>query len=371
MQKSNKKYLFIGTTIASIICIITLSILVVTHIVSFLQQEKEHIQDKVTTLFKESVNEDFHNRSKILTGEISTGNLHKTNKDSGTFKSSTLEIKTPVLPNLSLDEKMTDFLQSVLAVKNPINVYRLDTLFQQKLNEENIHIATAICLTDTINKKNNTCTHYNTASFIPLFTEPYLVSSIGISLRAYIKIPRVTLIRRIPILYWIALLGWFLFTLSIGCAWYNLRKKMPVLVEGYGKREKTLQEELTQKKNELAIFKQLETYKKDSDIHIFSPNLVFEKDTKTLRYREKIVKLTLQQQQLLAAFCNAPENTCSINDLCNLVWKDCKVEENTIHQAISRLNNTLKNQELHIQYEFKDSYKLIFKGNGLPAPCQS
>ncbi|MCS2890734.1 winged helix-turn-helix domain-containing protein [Parabacteroides faecis] len=146
---------------------------------------------------------------------------------------------------------------------------------------------------------------------------------------------------------------------------------MPVLVEGYVKREKTLQEELTQKKNELAIFKQLETYKKDSDIHIFSPNLVFEKDTKTLRYREKIVKLTLQQQQLLAAFCNAPENTCSINDLCNLVWKSCVVEENTIHQAISRLNNTLKNQELYIQYEFKDSYKLIFKGNGLPAPCQS
>lgn len=149
------------------------------------------------------------------------------------------------------------------------------------------------------------------------------------------------------------------------------QKKMPVLVEGYVKREKTLQEELTQKKNELAIFKQLETYKKDSDIHIFSPNLVFEKDTKTLRYREEIVKLTLQQQQLLAMFCNAPENTCSINDLRNLVWKDCKVEENTIHQAISRLNNTLKNQELHIQYEFKDSYKLIFKGNGLPAPCQS
>ena len=375
MKNTNKKHLFTAITISSIIYAIPIAllILILLHISSFHQIEEGHIQEKSVMLFKETVKEDFQNRSQILTEKVTAVTMPsaKTYSDSCIFKSETIEIKTPRQQDLSLDEKMTDFLQSVLAVKNPINVYRLDTLFQQKLSEENIHIATAICLTDTINKKNNTCTHYNTASFIPLFTEPYLVSSIGISLRAYIKIPRVTLIRRIPILYWIALLGWFLFTLSIGCAWYNLRKKIPVLVEGYVKREKTLQEELTQKKNELAIFKQLEAYKKDSDIHIISPNLVFEKDTKTLRYREKIVKLTLQQQQLLAAFCNAPENTCSINDLCNLVWKDCKVEENTIHQAISRLNNTLKNQELHIQYEFKDSYKLIFKGNGLPAPCQS
>ena len=375
MKNTNKKHLFTAITISSIIYAIPIAllILILLHISSFHQIEEGHIQEKSVMLFKEAVKEDFQNRSQILTEKVTAVTMPsaKTYSDSCIFKSETIEIKTPRQQDLSLDEKMTDFLQSVLAVKNPINVYRLDTLFQQKLNEENIHIATAICLTDTINKKNNTCTHYNTASFIPLFTEPYLVSSIGISLRAYIKIPRVTLIRRIPILYWIALLGWFLFTLSIGCAWYNLRKKIPVLVKSYVKREKALQEVLTQKKNELETFKQLETYKKNPDIHAFSPNLVFEKDTKTLRYREEIVKLTLQQQQLLAMFCNAPENTCSINDLRNLIWKDCKVEENTIHQAISRLNNTLKNQELHIQYEFNDSYKLIFKGNGLPAPCQS
>lgn len=375
MKSTNKKHHFIETILSNIVYIIpiVLLILILSYIVSFFQIEKRHIQEKSVTLFKESVKEDFHNRSQGLTEKVSLMDVPSaiTTPDSCIFRSETIEVKAPAQSNQSLDEKLTAFLQSILSFKNPINIHQLDTIFQQKLEKENIHITTAVCMTDTINKKGQKCTRFNMASFDPLFTEPYIVSSTGITLNAYIKISGFTLIRRIPTSYWIAFIGWILFTSSIGCAWYNLRKKMPVLVEGYVKREKTLQEELTQKKNELAIFKQLETYKKDSDIHIFSSNLVFEKDTKTLRYREKIVKLTLQQQQLLAAFCNAPENTCSINDLCNLVWKDCKVEENTIHQAISRLNNTLKNQELHIQYEFKDSYKLIFKGNGLPAPCQS
>lgn len=375
MKSTNKKHHFIETILSNIVYIIpiVLLILILSYIVSFFQIEKRHIQEKSVTLFKESVKEDFHNRSQGLTEKVSLMDVPSaiTTPDSCIFRSETIEVKAPAQSNQSLDEKLTAFLQSILSFKNPINIHQLDMIFQQKLEKENIHITTAVCMTDTINKKGQKCTRFNMASFDPLFTEPYIVSSTGITLNAYIKISGFTLIRRIPTSYWIAFIGWILFTSSIGCAWYNLRKKMPVLVEGYVKREKTLQEELTQKKNELAIFKQLETYKKDSDIHIFSPSLVFEKDTKTLRYREEIVKLTLQQQQLLAMFCNAPENTCSINDLCNLVWKDCKVEENTIHQAISRLNNTLKNQELHIQYEFKDSYKLIFKGNGLPAPYQS
>lgn len=363
MQKSNKKYLFIGTTIASIICIITLAILVVTHIVSFLLQEKEHIQDKVTTLFQESVNEDFHNRSKILTGEISTGNLHETNKDSGTFKSSTLEIKTPVLPNLSLDEKMTDFLQSVLAIKKPINVYQLDTIFQRKLKEDNIHIITAICLTDTVNEKNNSCTRWDINSFIPLFMEPYVISSIGITLKAYIQIPTYTLIQHIPVLYWLALLGWLIFATSIGYAWYNLRMQVPEIIKAAETKENTLQNELTKTEEKLEILKQLEKQSNDPDIHIFSPHLLFEKSTKTLKYNGETIKLTRQQQQLLVTFCNAPENICSINDLCNLVWKGCVVEGNTIQQAISRLNITLKPLGLYIQYEFKDSYKLMFIEN--------
>lgn len=94
MKSTNKKRLFIGTAITSVICIITFAILVITLIGSFLQQEKGHIQDKVITLFKESVNEDFQNRSKILTEEISTGetsveNFHETNRDSSSLKSST------------------------------------------------------------------------------------------------------------------------------------------------------------------------------------------------------------------------------------------------------------------------------------------
>lgn len=375
MKSTNKKHHFIETILSNIVYIIpiVLLILILSYIVSFFQIEKRHIQEKSVTLFKESVKEDFHNRSQGLTEKVSLMDVPSaiTTPDSCIFRSETIEVKAPAQSNQSLDEKLTAFLQSILSFKNPINIHQLDTIFQQKLEKENIHITTAVCMTDTINKKDQKCTRFNMASFDPLFTEPYIVSSTGITLNAYIKISGFTLIRRIPTSYWIAFIGWILFTSSIGYAWYNLRKKIPVLVKSYVKREKALQEVLTQKKNELETFKQLETYKKNPDIHAFSPNLVFEKDTKTLRYREEIVKLTLQQQQLLAMFCNAPENTCSINDLRNLVWKDYKVEENTIHQAISRLNNTLKNQELHIQYEFKDSYKLIFKGNGLPAPCQS
>ena len=120
---------------------------------------------------------------------------------------------------------------------------------------------------------------------------------------------------------------------------------------------------MIQTEEKLEILKQLEKQSNDPDIHIFSPHLLFEKSTKTLKYNGETIKLTRKQQQLLVAFCNAPENTCSINDLCNLVWKGCTVEENTIQQAISRLNITLKPLGLYIQYEFKDSYKLMFIEN--------
>lgn len=352
---------------------IALLILIGLHIVSSFQIEKERIQEKSVILFKEAIKEDFQNRSKILTEKVTTLTIPpiQTTSDSSTFKSETTEIKVPALPNRSLDEKMTDFLQSVLAVENPIDVYKLDTIFQQKLKEKNIHLTTAICLTDTINKKNNNCTLLNTSSFTSLFSEPYLISSIGISLRAYIKIPPISLIKRMPVSYWITLAGGILFTLSIGYAWHNIRRKIPVFVKNSVKREHALQKELIQKKNELDIFKQQEAYKKNQNIHAFSSNLLFEKDTKTLRYEEEVIKLTYQQQLLLMVFCNAPENTCSVNDLSNLVWKDCTVEENTIHRAISRFNSTFKTQGLYIQYEFKDSYKLTFTGNSQPISNQS
>ena len=333
--------------------------------ISFFQIEKRHILEKSVTLFKESVKEDFHNRSQGLTEKVSLMDVPSaiTTPDSCIFKSETIEVKAPALSNQSLDEKLTAFLQSILSFKNPINIYQLDTIFQQKLKKENIHITTAVCMTDTINKKSQKCTRFNITSFDPLFTEPYIVSSTGITLNAYIKIFGFTLGYRMPTSYWVALVGWVLFTLSMGYAWDNLKKKIPVLINDFTERENSLQNELIQTEEKLEILKQLEKQSNDPDIHIFSPHLLFEKSTKTLKYNGETIKLTRQQQQLLVAFCNAPENTCSINDLCNLVWKGCTVEENTIQQAISRLNITLKPLGLYIQYEFKDSYKLMFIEN--------
>lgn len=148
-----------------------------------------------------------------------------TTPDSCIFKSETIEVKAPALSNQSLDEKLTAFLQSIISFKNPINIYQLDTIFQQKLKKENIHITTAVCMTDTINKKSQKCTRFNITSFDPLFTEPYIVSSTGITLNAYIKISGFTLGYRMPTSYWVALVGWVLFTLSMGYAWDNLKKR--------------------------------------------------------------------------------------------------------------------------------------------------
>ena len=47
-----------------------------------------------------------------------------------------------------------------------------------------------------------------------------------------------------PTSYWVVLVGWVLFTLSMGYAWYNLRKKIPVLINDFTKRENSLQNEL-------------------------------------------------------------------------------------------------------------------------------
>lgn len=375
----NKKSLSIGIILSGIIYAspIVLLMLILLHISSFCLIEKKHIQEKSVTLFKEAVKEDFQNRSTGLTERLTSMAVPSTAtaSDSSIFRSETIEIKTPISQNQSLDEKMTDFLQSVLAVKNPINVYQLDTIFQQKLKENNIHMATAICLTDTINKKNNSCTNFNIASFIPLFTDPYQISSIGISLKSYIKISQHTLIRRMPTLYWIALFGWFLFASSILYAWNSLRKKVPALIKekeqlsqekikenlAFTEREGVLQNELIKKEEELETLKQFEKQKENGDIHILSSHLTFEKNTKTLRHKGETVKLTLLQQELLTTFCNAPEYCCSTKDLHNLAWKKSKVEENTVQQAIYRLNQVLKEiSGISIKYKFKNSYILTF-----------
>lgn len=355
MKNNNKKNHFIEILLAgfSWAVPIILFIFILLHISSFYHVELEHIKDKCGWLFKESVNEDFQNRSKVLTGNVTfvPQQTTTTSSDSCIFMSETIELKTPRQQSQSLDEKMIDFLQSVLAVKNPINVYQLNSIFQQKLKEENIHLETAICLTDTINKKNNSCTHFNIASFIPLFTEPYMVSSIGINLKSYIKIHRLTLIKCMPALYWIVLFGWLLFTSSIIYAWFCIRKKVPVLI----------------KEKELNTFKQTEKIENNPNIHIFSPCLTFDKSTRKLLYNGDTVKLTRQQQQLLIAFCNAPENTCSIDDLHTQVWKGTTVEENTIQQAISRLNTELKKiPDIQIEYVFKDSYRLTARKEKIP-----
>lgn len=364
MKNINKKNLSLRIVLSGIVYAIplVLLILIILHISSFCLIEKEHIKEKAVVLFKEAVEEDFQNRSKCLTENVSiiTQPPPITPSDSGLFKTETMEIRTPLVKGRTIDEKITDFLHSVLAIENPIDVYRLDTIFQQKLKEKNIHIATAICLTDTINRMNNHCTHFNVASFIPLFAEPYMLSSVGVSLKTYIKIPRITLIKRMPNLYWVALLGWILFTSSVGYAWHHIRKTIPVLIKDSAEKENVLHKELIQKDQQLESFKLLEEQKNNPKVHIFSPDLLFMKDTKTLRYREEVVKLTPQQQQLLAAFCDVPENVCSVEDLKKIVWKSSVVEENTIQQAISRLNTTLKGVGLSIEYEFKDRYRLRF-----------
>lgn len=365
MKNNPKMYLFTAKTTSRFIYIfpVILLILTISHTFSFYRIEKKHILEKSVSLLKDAIKEDFQDRSQILTEQVITRTIPSTDTtpDSCIFKSKTIEIKAPALPNRPLDEKITDFLQSVLAVKNPINVYRLDDIFQQKLKKENIHIATALCLTDTINKKNNNCTHTSTASFIPLFTESYPISSTGINLRAYIKIPITTLIKRMPVSYWISLMGWGIFILSTGYAWHNVKKRIPAFIKNSRKREHAIQLELTRQRNELETFKQQKTDKKEQNIHRFSSNLLFKKDTKTLHFQDGIIKLTIQQQELLTILCNSPKKTCSINELRNGVWKDCNVEKNTIHQAISRLNSTLKPFELHILNESKDSYKIIHK----------
>lgn len=364
MKNINKKNLSIRIVLFGMVYAIpvVLLILILLHISSFCLIEKEHIREKAVVLFEEAVEEDFQNRSKCLTENVTIINQPPliTPSDSGLFKTETMEIRTPLVKGKTMDEKVNDFLQSVLAIKNPMDVYRLDTIFQQKLKEKNIHIATAICLTDTINRMNNHCTHFNIASFMPLFAESYVLSSVGISLKTYIKIPRLTLIKRMPNLYWVALLGWVLFTSFVGYAWHNVRQTIPILVKNSAEKENVLHKELIQKKQELESFKLLEEQKNNPHVHIFSPVLLFMKDTKTLRYREEVVKLTPQQQQLLAAFCNMPENVCSVEDLKRIVWKSSVVEENTIQQAISRLNTTFKGVGLSIEYEFKDRYRLRF-----------
>lgn len=364
MKNINKKNLSLRIVLSGIVYAIPLGllILIILHISSFCLIEKEHIKEKAVVLFKEAVEEDFQNRSKCLTENVSiiTQPPPITPSDSGLFKTETMEIRTPLVKGRTIDEKITDFLHSVLAIENPIDVYRLDTIFQQKLKEKNIHIATAICLTDTINRVNNHCTHLNVASFIPLFAEPYMLSSVGVSLKTYIKIPRVTLIRRMPNLYWVALLGWILFTSSVGYVWHHVRKTIPVLIKDSAEKENILHKELIQKNQQLESFQLLEEQKNNPKVHIFSSDLLFEKDTKTLRYQGKKVKLTRQQQQLLAVFCDMPDNICSIDDLRNLVWEGSVVEENSIQKAISRLNATLEKPGLCIECEFKAHYRLRF-----------
>lgn len=206
------------------LCIMISIISFVAYTVFLYKSEKAHVEEQTREIFENTVNIDYKNRVTVLTDSIRIITAVTPQSKRSTFTTTTEEISTQSRPNLSLEEKTTDFLQTILAYKNPVNIYHLDSLFQNELKTENIGVRTAICMTDSLNKA-IACSRPDIKSFEPLFKPSYTLCSLCNPLQVYIKILPGTISERIIASHGIALSIWILLTLCIGYVWLRLKKK--------------------------------------------------------------------------------------------------------------------------------------------------
>lgn len=321
----------------SLFCCIFITIVFGMYV--FLFKMKKNIQIKVDTILTETVTADMWTRLKKWGQPYAILYGNKDKKRSGLVQIRTVEETeyyskslTDSIRSLHGGQRKHAVFQTILALEKPINVYRLDELFQTSLQKAGLKAKTAIYYTspDTTVCSTTDSTFYKSAR--PL-NKVYAGLKREIELQAYVKIPILTQMKTTSKDF---VLVFFLLILFVS-AFFWIKYSSFAEKYIYNPAKKTLR-----------------------PLMMLTPEIGFDSERGYIIGKGKEVKLINYKLRLFRLFLDSPGYYLGLAEILRSVWDGAIVSSNTIEQTIRRLRNDLKCfPEIRIVTERKVGYRLV------------
>lgn len=321
----------------SLLCCIFITIVFGVYV--FLFKMKKNIQTKVDTILIETVTADMWMRLKKW-GQPYAVFYGDTNKKRPELVQLRTVEKTEYfnkrltdsIRSLHRDNRKHAVFQTILALEKPINVYKLDELFQTSLQKAGLKAKTAIYYTslDTTVCSTNDSTFYKSAYPIK---KVYAGLKREIELQAYVKIPILTQMKTMSKDFIIVFFLLILFVSAFFWAKYSSFAEKYI----YNPAKKTLR-----------------------PLMMLTPEIGFDSERGYIIGKGKEVKLINYKLRLFRLFLDSPGYYLGLAEILRSVWDGAIVSSNTIEQTIRRLRNDLKCfPEIRIVTERKVGYRLV------------
>lgn len=201
------------------IIILILIIGTLTYIVY--KQSKNSIEHRIIETLEKSIEYDYKKRSSIIPISNASYPLY-VNRKYKHADITTIEGTEMIEFKDSLDRPTIEKLlaQYVLAIQNPINPVKLDSLFNKLLKKQKLHLNTGIAYIhkDSIEYSNNKSIFFEKAFCTPKDT---LDIKNAVIVQGFAEIDFITVLRNINITHWIILISLLLF--SSGVIYFLLR----------------------------------------------------------------------------------------------------------------------------------------------------
>lgn len=303
--------------------------------VFFVDRAKEKLIDETLKVFDQAIRKDKAQRGEGFLN-IFTSKVRRTRVPSKSIKITTKEGITEMKKekkNISYEEGKYINDHLYLLTKNPINVVRLDSIFKELLEEDDLPGETAIVYTaNGVSECSvSDSVFYKEAIALELV-------SIGnfIKLQGYVKYRTWDIWRNVPHRWALIIIGLFVLMLVGGYTFFNWRK--------------------------WKVFSQLKYIEKcsPSDKRI-KENLFFNEITRELRYNENRISLTKRSAELLAYLFKGEDWFQTYEDIKKDVWGNGDTSNDAVRNAVNRLNNELEGSGLYVEKLTKKGLRIINK----------
>lgn len=321
----------------SLLCCIFITIVFGMYI--FLFKMKKNIHTKVDAIFTETVTADMWMRLKKWGQPYAILYGNKGRKKSGLVQIRTVEETeyyskslTDSIRALRGGQRKYAVFQTILALEKPINVYKLDELFQTSLQQAGLKAKTAIyyTLSDTTVCSTTDSTFYKSAHPVK---KVYAGLKREIELQAYVKIPILNQMKTM----WKDFITVFLLLILFVSAFFWAKNSSFAENYIYNPAKKTLRTLL-----------------------MLTPEIGFDSERGYLIGKGKEVKLINYKLRLFRLFLESPGYYLSLSEILKSVWDGAIVSPNTIEQTVRRLRTDLKCfPEIRIVTERKVGYRLV------------
>lgn len=338
--------------------------LLVFHVHSYYSTSKSEFDRNLYLAFQESVLEDMEIRKQKLPGVFSFGFSPGAIVDSTiVVKENEFEMIKKDISNEKTKDKYGNAIQLILFEKNPIKVGVLDSLFCKALISRGINGLCTVLYKDQIRNVSHWSKDVNDIeTYIPVIPEPLIVGvKEEILLQAYYKFSPLQIYARMPLSYWLAILGWLslVAALIIAIPILQKRAKMQVTKQFADQLlELSLQHEETPR-TDLVIEEEKMTPQVNKNLIMITDNLSFDTQNWKLYDQGKSIALAPQSSKALHCFLRAPKYFLSTKDIRLQVWGTEDMQDNTIRGCMSRLNRDLANiQGIKVVNLPREGYRL-------------